>query len=268
MADGLLVGDFRVQGVRLNSLGYNIDFQVGASQISARDLVGVGGPNMDGVNPSHHGRYTSPPQFRLSMWVAGNSRAQFESNWETVVSAFVSRDPMITVERCMGDDTIRTAKCRVAGTVIPDENRPGGTHDARFEVVLDIPGIFWYGPEQTSPWMTAFGSATAVQFLQPGTAPVTDGVFEIRGPITSPRIENGDGGYVQLNRNLASGETWTIDAKNFRSRVGSTSVLAQTDYSGSSGYLFETWKPYRFTVTGGGRDTNTAWRVTARPKFF
>ena len=268
MADGLLPGDFRVSGVRLNSLGYNVDYQIGASQIPARDLVGIGGPNMDGVNPSHHGRFATPPQFRLSMWVAGDTRAQFEQNWETVVSAFVSRDPMITVERCMGDDTIRIARCRVAGAVEPELNRPGGTHDARFEVVLDIPGVFWTGPEQTSDWFTATGTPLAIPHLASGTAPVTDGVWEVRGPVTNPRLDNGENGFVQYVGTLADGEVWTVDSKDFRSRIGTSSVLADTDYSGSSGYLFEVWKPYQVTFTGSGTGENTAWRVTAKPKFF
>lgn len=275
--DGMQPWDVRVEGTLLSSYAFAVEMTESMTQIPARNLVGVSGPRMDGLVPIP-GRYSDPPQFKLSMWIsdrtaagarAANPELQFQRNIEAVVAAFISQSATLTVERCMPDGTIRVAECRVAGSVSPTFPKAGDSRVAKVEVVLDIPGIFW--KDKSGPFTqeyTTFGSEVDLGFVDPSTAPITDAVYKVTGPITNPKIANPYGGFVQYTGSLAAGQVWTVDVSAFTSKVGSSSVLFNTTYFHNSGYLFEVWPPYHVTVTGTGTSSGSKWSVTTDKKFF
>lgn len=281
MADTMLPGDIRVEGVRLNSFAFNVNLVNGTSQIPERDLVGIPGPQTDGTTPVA-GRYATPPQFRLSMWVSGwqsdgteasDPRAQFETNLNSLISAFISQSATVTVERQMPDGTIRTCEARVAGSVIPTLPGAGETLVASLEVVLDIPAIFWR--DQAGPFTETISWANASAGYQPNflggkaTAPITDGIYTVAGPIVNPKISNPYGGYIQYNGTLNSGDTWVVDSSAWTSKVNGSSVMFDCDYYKNSSYLFELWPAYQVTLSGTGTTAGvTELTITADRKYF
>lgn len=274
--DGLLPYDIRVEGVRLNNYAYNVSLASGLSQIPQRALIGVPGPRRDETVPIA-GRYNTPPQYTLTAWIsdskpdgsqAANPDMQYEQNKAAFLAAFVSQSATITVERCMPDGTIRVAECRVAASVIPEDSPAGGSSWSQVTIVLDNPGIYWVDSAGSqSQTYSAFGAATQLTFLSGATAPITDSIITVPGPITNPRISNTYGGYAQYNGPVPSGSTWAVNSKKFTSKIDSTSVLSKTDYYHNAGYLFEMWPNYTITVDGTGT-SGQSWTIQAVKKYF
>jgi len=225
------------------------------------------------------GRFTEPPTIGITGWIsdrnpdgshASNPQIQFEKNWTAFLGAFVGQGATIKVERCMPDGSIREADCRVSAAIIPELPQAGASRIADVKVALDIPGIFW--KDSSGPFTqsyTTFGTATTLNFLSPSTAPITDAKYVVTGPVTNPYISNSAGDYITYNGTVPAGQTWTVDAKAFTSVLSGTgSVLFQTSYKNSGGYLFEIWNPYKVTVSGSGTTSASKWSVTADKKFF
>lgn len=283
--------DIWIDGVPLNSLASQVTLIQGRHQIPGRANGGIGGAQMNGVNPVMGG--FQPAAMTLSGWIASvngatgtrpagiSAGAQYEANLANFKALF-AKPGLLQLEKEMLDGTIQRAWARVTASGSITEK--GGIEDpvAQFQIPLDLPYVFFTSPEtptaQTftggagSPWQT-------VTSLAGSTAPVTDGVFVVKAvssQLVNPRLET-DSGYVQYNGTLASGATWALDAGTWQSRVGTGTVtptsggasnLHQLSYAGSANRLLDIWNPYRLRLLGTGTLSGSTFSITARKKYL
>jgi hypothetical protein len=269
--------DLRVGGVEINNHAYAVDVIVNTG-FAARAQVGVVGANVDGVT-TPLGRFVTPPSFTISMWISGYNAdgskptdewAKLQANYEAILAAFTPYGPTVPIVMHMPDGTDRTCDARIMASMTPVMPAPGSSNPViRCQWVMDIPAIFWRKVGTPATFTTSSTTLTAVTTLAGATAPITDAVFRVSGPIVNPRITNAQGGFCALQGTVAAGAVWEVDSGAFSSWVGSTPVMKDTDYyhEGSS-YLMELNRPYQVKLTGTGTTAATKLEVVATPKYL
>lgn len=273
--------DVTVNGVSLSTLAFQVDVISNRRQLPLRK-------DMDIEVQGLHGEVAvvgtlMPTQFSMRVWIDGTdaagqipSGASFdgllEANLEELLAAFDS-NKLIDIRIEMPDATIR--RCFAKVTAFSEgENGTG-----RFHMYgLKIPGVHWESlamVTDTISSLNTFLTLTNLTAAGSKATPLTDFYGRIDGPITNPRVDNEDGGFVTFLGTVPAGSSWVFDSKTWRSRLGigitmpteGSSIFGATQYAGSNSYLLELPRPYRLKLNGTGTAASTKLVVTARPKF-
>lgn len=243
------LGDrWSVDGAPLQTYAYNISSWGGSRQSP---------PPLRGDNiliPHRAGRRWLPKQvdsrtITLGMWVVGadsdgtvRDRAKFESNWRMLRKLLWTPDREISLSKIFYNDagvlTLAQAKAQFAGGLEPEMN---GRTRAAFTVDLLLADPFFYS-SRTLFTMTLPGSPTALVPAQ-GDVPTDTVMLALNGPLTTPRVTNSGqpGGdiWVQYNSNIATGETVTIDCRNFTAvrTPGNAKVVGNVSHYGDYSWM-------------------------------
>ena len=295
-----------VNGVNLFGIGFAFSSLDGLRALPAKRWGSAEIPGRHGLVPSMSMNSFEQNEIPLTMWAAGpegdwSARlAGFNSILDLLFHLFGSTDRLLDVRVDPGNGAIRQALARVTQAVtLETTEHPGG----QFTVLLELPHAFWQDVEPST--FSGTTSATSphnltVSTLTGATAPIEDAQILVHGPAASGvRLSSPDtGGWIVLNRALASSEVWRIDAERWRSEIGGvgmgfdgpadSDVIAVTDWAGSGARLFTmvptvAWpvdptpefvrdsaqeRLVRLTLSGGGFGTNTRVQVRARRKFL
>lgn len=239
-----------VDGVRLDTLGYNIETLTGRNTLPA-----VRGSNAQ--VPGRHGSLYVPNKvfddgaITLSMWVSGcdvdgsvptTEMAQFRSNVEMLTRLFGKRSSLLNVQQ-MWPSGLRQCYAEVLQSY--DLSSRAISPVGKFAVLLDVPGVFWQDVS-TSDYASATALSPAVQLTMAtyagATAPMEEHMVVVRGPATNPKITDvASGMWVQYAGTIATGTDWQVDCTNWTSRTGAailftvgggTNQIANTTYGG------------------------------------
>lgn len=242
-----------VDGVRLDSSAWNITAK-------SRSLAGVRNgdsvlPGVDGVAQSLNDDF-EPATMTLSMWVVGtdangvvpptsNGMAQCRANLDELAFLFGKRHGLLNVTEVVNaQGATRRFFGKVVDAITP-EIRAGGR--ATFTVSLQIGDAMWED-ETASDWSAtgiASGVSTEVTTMLGATGPISDGIFVVTGPAANPQINDlTTSAYVRLNRTLAAGEAWRVNAATWSTRYGTGLTLGSNDTAGAAADAI--------TVFGGG----------------
>ena len=281
-----------VDGVRLDTLAYNVE------GLSGR-LAMPGKRGENAVMPGMHGRSFMPKRFdsvsyTLRMWVIGsdedgnapdtmaNEYQGFRDNLDTLNQMFgVTHRPLDV--RQTWPDGVRQAFMDCLQVVDPEifGVRPTG----KFAVALENLG-FWQDvdtQDYTSGGALVSGTELALGQFLGSTAPMMDYIYVVKGPANNPLLKDPDTGHwIKLNKNLAAGEHWRLDAGNATSVTGvgigfagaGASAIALTQYAGLHAPAMMGLTPRRLAAphltfeATGGTGAGTAVDVRGRRKYL
>lgn len=244
-----------VDGISLDTIAYNIESKIRAWPGARAADVAI--PGVDGVTASLNDDLDSTT-WTLSMWVLGNDTTgavpggstpatEYRKNLDALSHLFIGRRNALLDVRETVDNagTIRQAYGKVVDVIAP-ETRAGVL--GKFGVSLLIPE----GMAQdvsTADWATTptvvSGTAYEVTTLASATAPISDAILLVTGPINTPKItDTNTGAYVQLNQNLSGTQFWRVNCGTWATRYGTSLGLGSADTTGTDGQAS--------TVFGGG----------------
>ena len=285
-----------VDGVSLDAYGWGVEAKTRAWPASRAGDLAV--PGVDGSIPTLNDDL-DVGVLTLTMWLLGvdatgtipggaSAMTQARANLDSLVHLFMGRrNALLDVRETVdGGGTLRQAWCKVIDQVVP-EVRAGGL--GRFTVVLSIPDGMWQDTA-TADWSQASavsGTSYEVTTLQGATAPISDAVFLVTGPVNTPRLADvATGAYVQLNQNLAASNFWRVNSGTWATRYGTGLSLGSTDTTGTDGQASTTFgggsarflrlqpalatglRRVNISLTGTGFTAATAVAVRARRKYL
>lgn len=269
----------RVDGVRLDTLAYNIETLGGRLNV----------PGMRGENvfvPGQHGSLWSPKfyeegSFAIKMWVQGcdingavpalGTDHTFRKNLDTLSALFGKRGKLMDVRQTWPQGE---RQCFAEVQKAIDFSTLGGVslRAAKFAVAFVIPEVFWQDIFTTTQSGIPANADTVLTSIAGATAPIGDGLFTISNPTAAahanPRvmdIENGS--WFQWNGSLAAGASVTIDSKEW-TITGGGSSLAQLVHGGSARFIELTPTPTGDYKVRLGAPAGLQLAVTARRKFL
>lgn len=205
--------------------------------------------------PSRHGRIRTRKVFDENvlawpMWVIGcnddgsipagsTERATFYRNLDALTRLFGKRTGTLDIRHTLPDGSVRQAFGEVLEEI--DFSTFGDPPTGKFSVAMRIPDAFWrdLNAVQSAPAI-ARGATVVLPELSGGSAPSMEAVITIPGPGTNVRITDVvSGTWFQINRQLAAGETATIDLGTWAASVGAASIIPQITYGGGSSRFLE-----------------------------
>jgi len=284
-----------VDGTLLDGLAWGVETKTKAMPGSLAADIPIAG--VDGVAASLNDDYEGS-LLTLGMWLRGtdqngivpgntNAIAQCRRNLDDLLFLFSKKHAFMDVREDIGDGTVRQAWCKVATDPVVPSIIAGGA--ARFTVLLTIPDAFWQDVA-TNDWSQGSlvsGNTYTVDPLTGGNAPVADGILLLNGPANNPVITDATtSAYVKLNRTLAAGDTWRVNAGTWATQFGVGLSLGSADAAGSSGDPYTESgggnarflrmvpsyvggaRTVRLSVSGAGFSSATSLAVRARRKYL
>lgn len=193
------------------------------------------------------------PQLALAFHIAADDDDDrvMETRYRALVGLLANAK---TISRDV-DGRVSSARMELQSVTKP-QHWPG-SGIVQVTALIRLPGVYW---RATAPdWQKASAvSATeyTVDTLAGGTAPVSDAMFRVDGPITNPVLTALDGTWARLSVTLAQGESAILDAATFRVFTG----------AGASFDTPGTPQPGALTTSGGMYAFRLIPRVTADPE--
>lgn len=276
---------------RLDSLATNIETKSGIA-----GMVGLRGssPQVTGRNGSLYtpGKAREEGRVVISGWATFDNDdgipqsqryAQWRANMDRIMWLFDTQYGQIQLREYISDlsniqtlaGEYRAATVEVTAAIDPEMLGPAF---GRFTIECRINDTFWESSTLYT-YTSSTGAANTVKVhtiseLAGSTAPIMDATFTVTGPLTNARLTDvRSGHYVQYNGALASGALWVVDAAAWTSKVGGTSVTANTVPVGRmSPYLMgiSAWgtDAPQVQVSGTGAGTASRFQVVARRKWL
>ena len=277
-----------VNGVNLNTLGYQVDVLSGRRVVPVRQDYGLSLPGLHGTTTSA-GPFDST-LLTLEMWVddadpttgaRSDGWTTFEANLSQVASAFVRPNGLVTVTLTEMDGIQKVATGVLTAYVVDDDRR-------RVRAVIKVPRVFLRGPSDLTFTSTTFGSVVTITDLETAksNAPIGDAVITVNGPAVNPVVTDAIGGQSVnwLAGSIASGEKWELDIGKRTSRKilsggGASSVMPTTVYAPLElgAPIMELWpllsnltnpNQYRLTVTASSTTGASSWSVKAKAAYL
>jgi hypothetical protein len=231
-----------VDGVDLNTLGYNVTTLTGRESLPPR--------RGDNVEIAYkQGRIWTPKSYdqrreTWSMFVIGadedglvpavGARAQFNDNLRMLKQLFGVRQRQLVLQKKIltGSGLVTlTAEAECVGTLDPTI-MAGGTR-AVFSADLLFADPFWYRTQESETF-----SSAGMTITHPGTIEATKMTIRLDGPLTDPRIRNttrSPNAELRYTGTIAGGDYVTIDTDQFTAVLHSTgaNVVGKVANSGS-----------------------------------
>lgn len=232
--------DFYIEfnGTILNTKAYNVDSFLPGTPAKRGENLSI--PFLDGkrfVEKRFDERVIT-----LNMWVRGvdtsgkvpagkTPKQVLEENVETLKALFASPIGQVSFKYMMKDGTTyRKAMVEVANVI--EFERMGST--AKFSVDLVLADPFFYAESYTSDKKNLTVTPYSWTHNNPGSAIAKKMEIILTGSLQEPKIENTTAGvWLQYNGTIASGETVTIDTKNFTIMKGTENMIAGMTHYGS-----------------------------------
>lgn len=192
-------------------------------------------------------------------------RENFDANLDKLMLLFTRRRKLLNVHRTLSDGSVRQANCEVVSVIAPSTV---GLAAGMISVELIIPSGFWSDVSSSTLVTTAPASNVTVTGAAKSTAPITDAVFAITGPITNPKVTDVEtGSYFQYAGSVASGVTMTVTNSTMTVTNGNADLIT---HIGNVNWL--TLYPnitsgVVLSFSGSGTSGATSLAVTGKNRF-
>lgn len=282
-----------VDGVRLDTLAYNVSTRMG------RDIS----PSVQGANvatPARHGELWTahkkygPGRMVLDMWVAGTDEdgntpvddyAEYRTNLDMLLLMFNVRHRRLDVRQVINSvgPVERQALCEVTAVIDPSMLAMA-PYTAQMKIEFNIPDAFWFDIADTnydSGAAYVSGTIKTLNELLGSTAPMVNMYLVVDGPANSPQVfDDRNGHWIQYNGNLPDGQQWCVNTSTWSSKVGvgiaftdtGTDVYADTTFAGGHspklfGLVADPAGP-QMRMEGTGFGANTKFRVRTKRAYL
>lgn len=283
-----------VDGHRLDTHAYRIETLGGMRSFPKQRITTYEIPGRDGLGVEFQDSLEEG-RFIIKVWLVDvdedgdiplNRRAQYEANLDFFGNLIADmRGRTAVIDMTMGDASVRRTEGILTETVTPDVF---SRYAARLAMAFMLPNTTWRDTASQDFSFTdaVSAGATTITTMTGSSAPIDDGRFLITGPINNPMLTDPHSGqWVQLAKNLGSGDAWLFDSGARVSRYGAGLTLASSNTAGTDGwpdtsyngqYKLFTMRPYlssgsrvvRLTLTGSSSTSATALAVRATRKFL
>lgn len=231
-------------GVELNTKAWNV----------INIAEGIGTPGYRGNNiqiPFQHGKRWIKKRFNereimLPMWVKGldpltgkipdgkSLATTLDENIDYLTSVF-GKEGQHVLRRTLYDGTIREASAEVYSPVTFIKKLPGY---AVFSVEFLLVDPFFYSIYKDVKTKSISSTSVEWTYNNSGTAPVTNAVITLNGPLVSPKIENlNNNVWLQYHGNISTGESVVIDTGDFTCIKGSRNMIAAIKHGGDAYWM-------------------------------
>lgn len=283
-----------VDGVRLDSLAYNVSTRVG------RDIsASVAGANIpsgvtDGEIWTPH-KPAGPGRLVLKMWVGGtdvdgvvpvdgDDYWKYRQNLDSLLRMFSVRHRLLDIRQTVKADgtKVRQALAEMT-TVITPEMLAAFPYTAELTAEFNLPYGYWQDVADSN-----FDSGAALvantdlplPAFSAATAPMRDLYTVLDGPATNPKMIDRNGHWIQLNDVVPNGQQWVVNTTEWTSKVGvgiaftqgGTDKYAKTTFAGGHSPVMFGLTPDpvgpQVRIEGSGFGAATRLRIRGKIKYL
>jgi hypothetical protein len=224
-------------------------------------IEGVGIPKFRGNDlrvPFQHGNRWIKKRFDsrkvvLSMWIKGTDRANLDDNIDDFLTA-IGQPGLHTLSRTLRSGETRLAQAELCAEIHFVRKNPGY---AKFALELELPDPFFYATGKTANVRTVSTSPLTWTHANSGSAPATNLVITLEGPLSNPVLRNQNNGvWIQYIGTILSGESVVLDTKHFTCLQGDQNMISIVKHGGDAYWMIldagDNSMELETETTGGG----------------
>ena len=205
-------------------------------------IEGIGIPEFRGNDlrvPFQHGNRWIKKRFDsrkvvLSMWIKGTDRADLDDNIDTFLTA-IGNPGLHTLSRTLRSGEIRLAQAEVCSEIHFVRKNPGY---AKFALELELPDPFFYATDQATEAKAVVSSPITWTHLNTGSAPATNMVITLVGPLSNPVLRNKNSGiWIQYIGTILSGESVVLDTKHYTCMQDEDNMISIVKHGGDAYWM-------------------------------
>ena len=205
-------------------------------------IEGIGIPKYRGSDlrvPFQHGNRWIKKRFDsrkvvLSMWIKGIDRADLDRNIDAFLTA-IGKPGLHTLSRTLRSGETRVTQAELCSEIQFVRKNPGY---AKFALELELPDPFFYGTENSADVRMALTSPLIWTHTNDGSAPATDMVITLEGPLSNPVLRNWNNGvWIQYVGTIASGQVVVLDTKYFTCMQGEDNMISIVKHGGDACWM-------------------------------
>jgi len=205
-------------------------------------IEGIGIPKFRGKDlqvPFQHGNRWLKKRFDsrkvvLSMWIKGTDRADLDDNIDVFLKA-IGKPGLHTLSRTLRSGETRLAQAEVCSEIHFVRKNPGY---AKFALELELPDPFFYATDQATEAKAVVSSPITWTHLNTGSAPATNMVITLEGPLSNPVLRNKNSGiWIQYVGTILSGESVILDTKYYTCLQGDQNMISIVKHGGDAYWM-------------------------------
>ena len=205
-------------------------------------IEGIGIPKFRGSDlrvPFQHGNRWIKKRFDsrkvvLSMWIKGTDRADLDCNIDAFLTA-IGKPGLQTLSRMLRSGETRLAQAELCSEIHFVRKNPGY---AKFALELELPDPFFYGTEKTADVRTASTSPLIWTHSNEGSAPATDMVITLEGPLSNPILRNRNNDvWIQYVGTIPDGKSVVLDTKHFTCLQDADNMISIVKHGGDAYWM-------------------------------
>lgn len=205
-------------------------------------IEGVGIPKFRGNDlrvPFQHGNRWIKKRFDsrkvvLSMWIKGTDRADLDDNIDAFLTA-IGQPGLHTLSRTLRSGETRLAQAELCSEIHFVRKNPGY---AKFALELELPDPFFYATGQITDVRTVSTSPLTWTHANSGSAPATNMVITLEGPLSNPVLRNQyNGVWIQYVGMILSGESVVLNTKYFTCLQGDQNMISIVKHGGDAYWM-------------------------------
>lgn len=205
-------------------------------------LEGIGIPAYRGSDlgvPFQHGKRWIKKRFDrrkvvLSMWIKGRNREELDQNIDEFLKG-LGIPGIHPLRRVMKNGEIREAQGELCAPIHFARKGPGY---AKFALEIELADPFFYGVVKHSDTRTVTGSTLAWTHTNPGSAPCSDMVIKLQGPLANPVLRHkGSGIWLQFMGAIEIGETVVLDTGSFTCAKNGSNLISALYHGGDTYWM-------------------------------
>jgi len=205
-------------------------------------IEGIGIPKFRGKDlqvPFQHGNRWIKKRFDsrkviLSMWIKGTDRADLDQNIDAFLTA-IGNPGLHTLSRTLRSGETRLAQAELCSEIHFVRKNPGY---AKFALELELPDPFFYATGKAMDEKTIVSSPFVWTHANAGSAPTTEMVITLEGPLSNPVLRNRNNGiWIQYLGTIASGQSVVLDTKYFTCLQGDDNMISIVKHGGDAYWM-------------------------------
>ena len=205
-------------------------------------IEGIGIPKYRGSDlrvPFQHGNRWIKKRFDsrkvvLSMWIKGIDRADLDRNIDAFLTA-IGKPGLHTLSRTLRSGETRVTQAELCSEIQFVRKNPGY---AKFALELELSDPFFYGTEKTADVRTASTSPFIWTHTNDGSAPATDLVITLEGPLSNPVLRNRNNDvWIQYVGTIPDGKSVILDTKHFTCLQGADNMISIVKHGGDAYWM-------------------------------
>ena len=205
-------------------------------------IEGIGIPKFRGSDlrvPFQHGNRWIKKRFDsrkvvLSMWIKGIDRADLDRNIDAFLTV-IGKPGLHTLSRTLRSGETRLAQAELCSEIHFVRKNPGY---AKFALELELPDPFFFATGKTMDTRTVASSPLVWTHANAGSAPATQMVITLEGPLSNPVLRNRNNGvWIQYLGTIASGKAVMLDTRHFTCMQGEDNMISIVKHGGDTYWM-------------------------------